>query len=147
MAQQVLKNFHGTAVARNGRALVLFGPSGAGKSDLALRLIDHGYGLIGDDQLEFWRAGPDIMVKGDARLNGTIEVRGIGLVSVQEMPPQPVRLWVELAEDVPRLPQRRFKSLLDCEIPLLALNPFETSAMIKLDWCLADPEIIGRVSL
>jgi hypothetical protein len=46
---------HGTCVAIRGRGVLLLGPSGAGKSDLALRLIDRGAALVGDDGIEVER--------------------------------------------------------------------------------------------
>lgn len=53
---------HASAVARDGRALVLVGPSGAGKSTVAVHLIDRGWHLLADDlvavQTASWRAVP-----------------------------------------------------------------------------------------
>ena len=47
--------FHASTVARDGRAVMILGPSGSGKSDLALRLFDHGFRLVSDDQARaFW---------------------------------------------------------------------------------------------
>ncbi|HEX3418624.1 MAG TPA: serine/threonine protein kinase, partial [Stellaceae bacterium] len=53
---------HATAIAIDGRAVLLRGPSGAGKSDLALRLIDGGARLVADDQVELRRAGERVVV-------------------------------------------------------------------------------------
>ena len=46
---------YGTAVAIDGRAVLLRGPSGSGKSDLALRLIEGGAMLVSDDQTRLVR--------------------------------------------------------------------------------------------
>ena len=40
---------HASAVAIQGRAVLIAGLSGKGKSDLALRLIDRGAALVSDD--------------------------------------------------------------------------------------------------
>ncbi|MEC9182929.1 MAG: aldolase, partial [Pseudomonadota bacterium] len=40
---------HATAIAIDGKGVLLRGPSGSGKSDLALRLLEAGGVLIGDD--------------------------------------------------------------------------------------------------
>ena len=53
---------HATAVAIDGRAVLLRGASGSGKSDLALRLIDAGARLVADDQSELYRRGDVLKV-------------------------------------------------------------------------------------
>ncbi|MGI9351661.1 MAG: hypothetical protein ACR2O3_08865 [Rhizobiaceae bacterium] len=42
---------HGSCVARDGEAIGFLGDSGIGKSTAAISLIDHGFELIGDDNL------------------------------------------------------------------------------------------------
>ncbi|HJZ14329.1 MAG TPA: hypothetical protein VJ251_02575, partial [Stellaceae bacterium] len=76
---------HATAIAIDGRAVLLRGPSGAGKSDLALRLIDGGARLVADDQAELRRAGERVMVRAPAEIAGLIEVRGIGILQVEPL--------------------------------------------------------------
>ena len=49
--------FQASAVAINGRALLIEGEPGAGKSSLALALIDRGAQLIGDDGVALRRVG------------------------------------------------------------------------------------------
>ena len=80
---------HATAVAIDGRALLLRGPSGAGKSDLALRLIDAGARLIADDQSVLRREGGRLLAAVPAAIAGLIEVRGVGILRVE--PPLPCR--------------------------------------------------------
>ncbi|TMJ62451.1 MAG: serine/threonine protein kinase [Alphaproteobacteria bacterium] len=65
---------HASAIAIDGRAVLLRGPSGAGKSDLALRLIDGGARLVADDQVELRRAGERVLVTAPAAIAGLIEV-------------------------------------------------------------------------
>jgi len=49
MHQRVALVLHGSAVARNDRAIALCGPSGAGKSTLAAALCRQGYSFVTDD--------------------------------------------------------------------------------------------------
>ncbi len=47
--QRDLLPIHGSAVVKNGKAIVIAGTSGAGKSSLAATLIKRGYQLLADD--------------------------------------------------------------------------------------------------
>src|SRR5437588_4116292 len=98
---------HGTAVAIDGRAVLLRGPSGAGKSDLGLRLIDAGARLIADDQSELQRVGDTIAVRAPATIAGLIEVRGVGILRLDVEAEAPLALAVDLVapEALERLPE------------------------------------------
>src|SRR6266851_2230729 len=87
---------HATAVAIDGRGVLLRGASGAGKSDLALRLIDAGARLIADDQSELHRRGDSIIVRAPATIAGLVEVRGIGIIRLDALAEAPVALIVDL---------------------------------------------------
>jgi serine kinase of HPr protein (carbohydrate metabolism regulator) len=125
---------HATAVAIAGGAVLLRGPSGAGKSDLALRLIDAGAALIADDQCALHRAGGRILVRAPATIAGLIEARGVGILPAPTQPEAPLALLVDLVrpELVERLPPERREDVLGLSVPLLALAPFEASAVAKL---------------
>src|SRR5437764_7660222 len=125
---------HATAIAIEGRAVLLRGASGAGKSDLALRLIDAGARLVADDQSELFRRGDSLIVRAPATIAGLIEVRGIGIVRLDTLAEAPVALLVDLvpAETLERLPVRRKETILGLDLPLIALAPFEASAAAKL---------------
>jgi len=135
---------HATAVAIDGRALLLRGPSGAGKSDLALRLIDAGARLVADDQSELYRDAETVRVRAPATIAGLIEVRGLGIMRLDPLESAPLVLIADLLppEGLERLPQRRTEAMLGIAIPVIAVAPFEASAPAKLRVALrglADP--------
>ena len=125
---------HATAVAIEGRAVLLRGPSGAGKSDLGLRLIDAGARLVADDQSELrWRDGA-LVVRAPATIAGLIEVRGIGIVRLDALLEAPVALIADLvaSEKIERLPAAGGERILGCLVPRIAVSPFEASAPAKI---------------
>ena len=69
-----------SAVAINGRALVLEGAPGVGKSSLALALIERGAMLIGDDGVTLVRDGDGesarLLAVPPPNIEGLLEVRG-----------------------------------------------------------------------
>ncbi len=125
---------HATAVAIDGRAVLLRAASGSGKSDLALRLIDAGARLVADDQSELCREGDTVIVRAPATIAGLIEVRGIGIVRLDALAEAPVALIVDLVptEKIERLPARHSETILGLAFPLIAVAPFEASAAAKL---------------
>lgn len=129
---------HATAIAIDGRAVLLRGPSGAGKSDLALRLIDSGARLVADDQAELRRAGERVMVRAPAEIAGLIEVRGIGILQVEPLVEAALAMCVDLvlSAKVERLPEIRSEDVLGLAVPSIALSPFEASAAAKLRFAL-----------
>ncbi len=130
---------HGTAVACDGLAALLRGAPGAGKSDLALRLIERGASLIGDDQV--WiTSGTPPLVRGDPRLAGKLEMRGVGILDVECLPQAPLIAVFDLVapSEVPRLPEEEWAELGPVgRIRRFALAPFEVSAPDKIRLTLA----------
>jgi len=110
------------------------GPSGSGKSDLALRLIDSGARLVADDQTELFESGRAIVMRAPLAIANRLEVRGIGILEVASVAEAPLRLVLELvdAERIERLPEPAFCRYFARDIPLLALAPFEPSAVAKV---------------
>ena len=125
---------HATAVAIDDRAVLLRGPSGSGKSDLALRLIDAAARLVADDQSELVRLGDRIVVRPPAAIAGLLEVRGIGIIRLAPLMEAPLALLADLvpAEAIERLPPPRLERILGLDLPLIAVAPFEASAVAKL---------------
>ncbi|WP_376099037.1 RNase adapter RapZ [Roseomonas sp. CCTCC AB2023176] len=98
---------HGSVAARDGEGVLLLGPSGAGKSDLLIRLLDSGWTLVTDDQVLLRDGGGRLLAAAPERLRGTVEVRGIGLLTGFPTAAEvPLCLAVDCAAraEVPRLP-------------------------------------------
>ena len=133
MSADVMKTVHGTSVARYGRrgwrGVLLTGPSGAGKSDLALRLIGEGWRLVADDYSEVWRSGDAVWATAPTRIEGRMEVRGLGIVPVA--PRWIVRLDLVVAcgqAPVERLPEPAWTTVAGVRLPELALDVRPASA-------------------
>lgn len=129
-----MERVHGTCVAIDGAGVLLRGPSGSGKSDLALRLIDGGATLVGDDQLELSRVNDRLVARAPSPLQGQLEIRGIGIVAVEAVAQAPLALVVDLipADQVIRFPDPATCHYLALTVPLLALAAFEASTPAKI---------------
>jgi serine kinase of HPr protein (carbohydrate metabolism regulator) len=131
------ETIHASAVAIDGRAVLIGGLSGRGKSDLALRLIDRGAVLVSDDYTIVRRAGDDLIACAPPTIAGKIEVRGLGILDMPSAVDVPVALYVDLDEEPARLPEeggrRHFAGI---GIPVVALRSHEDSAPIKVELAL-----------
>jgi len=126
---------HATAIAVEGRAVVIEGPSGAGKSDLALRLIDQGALLIGDDQIIIRSDEAGLVVEPVQSIQGRMEVRGLGIIAVPATARAPLGLIVRLGASAERLPDDDglpVLPVLGTDVPFVTLNGFEASAPAKI---------------
>lgn len=136
---------HGTCVALGNRAALLKGEPGSGKSDLALRFVSSfsadGAVLVADDQVRVWREGDGLVAGPPETLAGLLEVRGVGIVEMGHVKSAALELIVTLspAETIQRLPPDPLpcEEILGRSLPVLALNPFEASAAVKLKLALA----------
>ncbi|MDX1581855.1 MAG: HPr kinase/phosphatase C-terminal domain-containing protein, partial [Alphaproteobacteria bacterium] len=124
-------------VVQEGRAVLLRGPSGSGKSDLALRLIDEGAELLGDDYVRLEMHEGTLVARPAEAIAGLLEVRGLGLVRLPYVDRAPLALVVDLVppEHIERLPEPATTTLAGFNgfvLPHLKLSPFEASASAKL---------------
>ena len=129
-------NIHATALVRHGHGLLLLGESGSGKSDLALRLLDRGWGLIADDRVDLRGDAGQLWAHCPPMLRGRLEVRGLGIVSVETAAPAPIALAITLTHPE-RLPAPATILLADHSLPHVRLSAFEASAPLKVEQALA----------
>ena len=79
-------NVHGSLVDVYGVGLLYTGKSGIGKSEIALDLVERGHRLVADDVVKITRVASDvIMGSGSELLGHHMEVRGVGIIDVEEL--------------------------------------------------------------
>jgi HPr kinase/phosphorylase len=128
---------HGTAVEIDGYAVLMMGKSGSGKSDLALRLIDRGAKLVGDDAVTFHSRDEALLVQASGAIENRIEVRGVGIFDMEATAECPLRLLIELGADGERLPASwPLRDLNGWSLPVLRMDGFTASAPIKVELAL-----------
>jgi HPr kinase/phosphorylase len=100
---------HASAVAIDGRGILIRGESGSGKSSLVLGLIDRDPAatrLVADDRVALSLDGAHLVATAPGALAGKLEVRGIGIVDMAHLASCPVVLVVDIrpAADCVRMP-------------------------------------------
>jgi HPr kinase/phosphorylase len=115
---------HATAIAIDGRGVLIEGPSGSGKSRLACDLLFHASeagrdaALVGDDRVHLRREGMSILAKGHPAIAGQLEIRGRGLMPMRTIPEAPIAWIVRISGDQDRLPEPRPASSQLLELPV-----------------------------
>jgi len=108
----------GTAVAVDGKGVLIVGPSGSGKSALALSLIALGATLIADDRVEV-TAGEDLTLSPPHEIAGKVEARFLGILGAATTS-APLALVVDLERrEMHRLPPPRTVVFEGRSVPLL----------------------------
>lgn len=111
---------HASAVAVDGRGLLILGASGAGKSGLALRMMALGARLVADDRVAVERRGEALVASAPPVLRGVIEARGIGLLNAESLAEAALALAVDLDRPAAaRMPQPREFAYHDLSIELI----------------------------
>lgn len=113
------------------RGVLIEGASGAGKSDLALRALDQGFRLVADDRVLVWSDAGRLFGRAPEPLSGLLEMRGLGVLPVEPIAFSEIVLLARL-EPPERMPEPATETILDLPVPLLAVDPFESSAPAKL---------------
>ncbi len=127
------ETIHASTVAIDGRAVLITGPSGSGKSDLTLRLLDRGFALVSDDQTIVKKSGNSLTASAPPTIRGKLEIRGVGIVTMDQVDDQPVALIVELTSDIRRLPDdSRERPVMGVPVPLISVDAMTASAASKV---------------
>ncbi|EPX82240.1 HPr kinase/phosphorylase [Salipiger mucosus] len=125
---------HATAVAVDGRGLLIRGASGSGKSGLALEMMARGAQLVSDDRVILRAAGDALWLTAPKPLRGMIEARGIGLLGADCTDRARLCAVLDLdREEEARLPQRREIMLQGHRIPLLhkSAHPYFAASLVQ----------------
>ena len=128
---------HASCAARDTHGVLLLGPSGSGKSDLLLRLLDRGFALVADDQVEV----EDGVARAPAALAGLVEVRGLGILRLPYQATARLALAVRLGQGIhrgihlgERLPDPARDP--DLGVPGITLDPWPASAPLRVSLAL-----------
>ena len=109
---------HATCVDVNGSGVLIVGHSGSGKSSLAINLLALGSKLVADDQCELVKKNNRFSVSKPASLPNSIEIRGVGLVSVPMVVETSLDWVVNMDEaEKERMPDLRFTEIDGYKIP------------------------------
>lgn len=77
---------HGVLMDVVGVGVLLEGRSGVGKSECALDLILRGHRFVADDAIHIDKLGPATLVgRGDDLTRHHMEIRGLGIINIQEL--------------------------------------------------------------
>lgn len=130
-----MTTIHASAVAIDGRGLLILGPSGSGKSSLALALMGLGARLVADDRVILAADADGLVADCPGPLLGRIEARGIGILRAEPAGAVVVAQVVDLGRaETERLPPWRTVTLLGRALPLVLgpAGPHLASALMQL---------------
>lgn len=131
------KLIQASAVAIDGRAVMIEGPSGIGKSSLALALIDRGAVLIGDDGVRLARDGGTIIASPPPNISGKLEIRHVGIADVP-VTSAPLALIISLNADAPRLIDKApMRDVLGANIPVITLPAHDPILALRTEEALS----------
>ena len=76
---------HGVLLDIYGEGVLITGESGVGKSETAIELVKRGHRLVADDAVEIRRVTNQLIGKAPDLIRHYIELRGIGVIDVQQL--------------------------------------------------------------
>jgi len=129
---------HASCISFGGAGVLLLGVPGSGKSSLALRMMERGWGLVADDQVDLAAGDDGLMAAAPAELSGMLEIRGLGIFEGLAAAPARLALAARLrpASSIARLPQPSRWQALGRDVPEFPLAAADVAAEEKLSWAL-----------
>lgn len=129
-----MPQYHASCIEWTGTGILLCGAPGSGKSDLCLRLIELGAILVADDRTELEQQGTELTAYPPARLEGLLEIRGIGIVKMPFKKQTRIKLKVILCrtDEIARMPEEETELIENVEIPVIRIDAFTASAPAKI---------------
>ena len=76
---------HGVLLDIYGEGVLITGDSGIGKSETAIELVKRGHRLVADDAVGIRRVSDQLIGKAPELIRHYIELRGIGVIDVQQL--------------------------------------------------------------
>ena len=76
---------HGGLLDIYGEGVLITGDSGVGKSETAIELVKRGHRLVADDAVDIRRVADQLLGRAPELIRHYIELRGIGVVDVQQL--------------------------------------------------------------
>ena len=83
LAPQITR--HGVLMNIYGQGVLMIGDSGIGKSETAIELLKRGHRLVADDAVEIRHIGTRLIGSAPELIRHYIELRGIGVVDIQQL--------------------------------------------------------------
>ena len=83
LAPQITRS--GVMMEVYGEGVLIQGESGVGKSEVAIELLKRGHRLVADDAVDIRRVADQLYGKAPELIRHYIELRGIGVVNVQQL--------------------------------------------------------------
>lgn len=79
------ESFHGVLLDISGLGVFLKGKNGIGKSETALELVHRGHRLVADDVVVVKKIKNKLVGRASPQIKNLLEVRGVGIINVEEM--------------------------------------------------------------
>ncbi len=76
---------HACMVNVRGTGVLIRGESGIGKSEISLGLVERGAALVADDMVRIRNISGELIASGPKLSGGFIEIRGLGIINVNQL--------------------------------------------------------------
>ena len=112
-----MQPIHASAVAFDGRAVLIIGASGRGKSTLAIQLVGLGGVLVADDRVITEQRGDGLWLSAPDALVDRIEARGFGILACKTAPARAVAVVDMDQVEMARLPESFITEIAGVRLP------------------------------